>query len=152
MDYSVEYLNVVYFLEDNREELMEYVKDYILLRFLLLRRTNDTYLPHILKALDDAYESLFDELEREFLIYDNIVSYIGKYVGVSGELVSELSEYAREINELSDRRVEYATGLYSWFLDIAKSPVKNTKYYECSKYESSIPEDALEKLLLKEIS
>lgn len=152
MDYSVELLNVGMLLEDNRDELMVYIKDYICLRLLLLKRKNDVYLPYILKTLDDRYKTLFDELNKEFLIYDNIISYIKKYIGVSSELVLELCEYSKEINDLSDKRIEYSKDLYSWFSNIAINPVINTKYYECSKYESKIPEDALEKLLLKEIS
>ncbi len=151
-DYSVELVNVIYFLEDNRKELIAYIKDYICLRSLLLKRKNDAYLPYVLKTLDDRYKALFDELDKEFLIYDNIISYIEKYIGVSGELVLELYEYSREINDLSDERIEYTRDLYSWFSNIAISPVINTKYYDYSEYESKIPEDALENLLLKEIS
>ena len=76
MDYSVELLNVGMLLEDNRDELMVYIKDYICLRLLLLKRKNDVYLPYILKTLDDRYKTLFDELNEEFLIYDNIISYL----------------------------------------------------------------------------
>ena len=152
MDYSVELLNVGMLLEDNRDELMVYIKDYICLRLLLLKRKNDVYLPYILKTLDDRYKTLFDELNEEFLIYDNIISYIKKYIGVSSELVLELCEYSKEINDLSDKRIEYSKDLYSWFSNIAINPVINTKYYECSKYESKIPEDALEKLSLNDAS
>ncbi len=52
MDYSVELLNVGMLLEDNRDELMVYIKDYICLRSLLLKkRRNDVYLPYILKDI-----------------------------------------------------------------------------------------------------
>ena len=66
MDYSVELLNVGMLLEDNRDELMVYIKDYICLRSLLLKRRNDVYLPYILKTLDDRYKSLFDKLNKKW--------------------------------------------------------------------------------------
>ena len=63
MDYSVELLNVGMLLEDNRDELMVYIKDYICLRLLLLKRKNDVYLPYILKNPLSFIKVDIDELE-----------------------------------------------------------------------------------------
>lgn len=150
MDLEVALIKVCYFLEDNRDELECYFTDYISLRDSLLLREDDDNLELIIESFDERYGELFEELENEYLIYENIINYIVKYIGVSNVTASFLLEYAKKINEYAENRTLYETYLYEWYEKIALSPIKTTKNYDFSKYEIDIKREDLIKLMLIE--
>ena len=152
MDDITTIIKVLQLLEDNRDEKATYIAYYTILRTMLFFRKNDKNLAFIINSLDEAYKPIFQELEQESLIYENIIDYVEQVIGVSPENVEALYEYALDINDFSDERIVYSSNLFMWFLNIINNPIKDTKEYKYPKYESKLPEDALEKVLLTKIS
>lgn len=150
MDLEVALIEVCYFLEDNRDELRCYFTDYISLRNSLLLRKNDDNLELIIESLDERYRELFEELENEYLIYENIINYIVKYIGVSDVTASILLEYAKRVNECAENRTLYEIHLYEWYEKIAFSLIKTTKNYDFPKYNIEINREDLIKLMIIE--
>ena len=148
MDIKIALVDLSTMISDNRDEVLYIIKDYLSLRSFLSKRKNDDNLVSILDCLDERYKEILEELDNEYSILWNVANYLTNYIGYSEETGEYLYNYAQELIETAESRVMYETFLYKWYLDIANSPLKNTKEFDFPKYEEQISRSDVVKVML----